>query len=112
MFKLGQAKTKKGETVFIYDITPTKIFAIYMLQGVWTPGVWVKGGHYVGPGFESEQDLEPNEVEVRVTKILAYASKNGIVRFAVEGSQESLFYDQDSMNMTRLPKFDLLGDDV
>jgi hypothetical protein len=112
MFKLGVAKTKQGAEAFLFEINENFIFGKYQVGETWIPKAWHKGGFFVGPGFPSVNDLVPNDLPPQPKKLLAYLAKSGMVRFAVEGSQEAIFYDQDALNMTRAERFDIKESEV
>lgn len=112
MFKLGETKTKQGADAYIYEITESMIFGRVKVGEAWQPKAWHKGGFFVGPGFPSINDLMPNDLPPQPKKLLAYVAKSGMVRYAVEGSQEAIFFDQDAMNMTRAERFDICERDV
>tara|TARA_R110000868_G_scaffold377233_3_gene642535 strand:+ start:95 stop:433 length:339 start_codon:yes stop_codon:yes gene_type:complete len=112
MFKIGDAKTRQGNGAYIFEITEDKIYGRYMIGESWVPGVWHTGGLYVGAGFPSLKDLVPNDGPPPATKLLAYVSSSGMVKYAVEGSPEAMYFDKDAMAMQRAPRFDIAERDV
>ena len=113
MFKIGDTTIKQGTAAYIYELSPDgRIYGRYLLGDSWVPGVWHPGGLFVGPGFPSQKDLVPNDAPLAAKKLLAYISSSGMVRYALEGSMESDYYDKDALGMKRAPKFDLLERDV